>query len=195
MPYLLSTGRAAQVLALALTLVVPALLWLVVAQPLIAWHSARAEVLIQRQEMKLRMQALAAAMPTLQQHVTALAAGGSEERELLAGDNDATASAALQEKLQGMLAEAGAKLSSIETFPSETVGAFRRIRLQMSLNASWPTLVTLLSQIHAAAPVMLVDDMQIQPALHRISTASGTFDVNCTVFAFRSAANIRAGSK
>jgi len=33
-----------------------------------------------------------------------------------------------------------------------------------------------------------VDDLQVRPALHRISTAPGSFDVTCAIFAFRSAA-------
>jgi Type II secretion system (T2SS), protein M subtype b len=70
--------------------------------------------------------------------------------------------------------------------PGEDAGAFRRIRLRISFNSSWPVLVALLKDMHVATPVLLVDELQVQPALHRISTAPGTYDITCSVFAFRS---------
>ena len=45
--------------------------------------------------------------------------------------------------------------------------------------------MALLKDIQLARPALLMDEMQLQPALHRISTAPGTFDVSCSLFAFR----------
>ena len=46
--------------------------------------------------------------------------------------------------------------------------------------------MSLLKEIEFATPALLVDELQVEPALHRISTAPGTFDITCAIFGFRS---------
>jgi hypothetical protein len=190
----LPTGRMGQLLALGLGTLVLAVLWLGVAAPLIEWHGERAEVLAQRASLARRMAALVGVVPALQEQVTAVATSGAGEPALLEGDSDSMASALLQERLQAMFMAAGVQLNSVETLPGEEAEAYRRIRLRVSFNAAWPVLMALLKEMHVATPVLLVDELQVQPALHRISTAPGTFDVSCAVFGFRSGA-VRAAAR
>jgi general secretion pathway protein M len=184
----LPTGRAGQLLALGLTLLLLAVFWLGVVAPLIEWHGERAEALAQQGARAMRMEALAAALPTLQEQTKAVAATGVGEAALLDGDSDTTASASLQERLQAMIMQKGVQLRSVETLPGDDAGAYRRIGLRVAFDASWPVLIDLLKDLHLATPALLVDDLQVRPALHRISTAPGSFDVTCAIFAFRSAA-------
>jgi general secretion pathway protein M len=181
----LPTGRAGQMLALGLPLLTVGALWLGVAVPLIEWHQDRDAGLARRFELASRMETLVGMVPKLREQAAA-AASGSDEPAVLEGDSDSTASASLQERLQVLFLKAGVQLNSMETVPGEEAGAFRRIRLRISFNASWPVLVALLKDLHVATPVLLVDEVQVQPALHRISTAPGTYDISCSVFAFRS---------
>jgi hypothetical protein len=183
---MMPTGRAGRLLALGLTLAVPAAMWFGAAAPLLQWHEDRAEALAQREALAEHMLALKAALPALRQQAAAIAASGAGEPALLEGESDPVASAFLQERLQAMFLKAGVQLNSIETQPSEDAGTFRRVRLQVTFNATWPVLMGLLQDIRLAAPALLVDELHVQPALHRISTAPGTFDVSCAVFAFRS---------
>jgi general secretion pathway protein M len=184
----LPTGRAGQLLALGLTMLVLAVFWLGVVAPLIEWHGERAEALAQQGALAMRMEGLAAALPNLQEQAKAVAASGVGEAALLDGDSDTTASASLQERLQAMFMQKGVQLRSVETLPGDDAGAYRRIGLRVAFDASWPVLVDLLKDLHLATPALLVDDLQVRPALHRISTAPGSFDVTCAIFAFRSAA-------
>jgi general secretion pathway protein M len=181
----LPTGRTGQLLALALTVLALASLWLGVAAPLIDWHGERAALVAQRAALAQRMETLVTTRTALQEQAKAVAAGGAGETALLEGDSDSVASAALQEMLQAMFAQAGLQLNSVETLPGEEAGAYRRIRLRVSFNASWPVLMALLKDVQLARPALLVDEVQLQPALHRISTAPGTFDVSISLFAFR----------
>jgi general secretion pathway protein M len=185
----LPTGRAGQLLAVGLTSLVLGVFWLGVIAPLLEWHDERAEALAQQESLAVRMEALAAALPSLQEQARAVAVSGAGEAALLDGDSDTTASASLQERLQAMFLQKGVQLRSVETLPGEEAGAYRRIGLRVSLDASWPVLMDLLKDLHVGTPALLVDDLQIKPALHRISTAPGSFDVTCSVFAFRSAAS------
>jgi general secretion pathway protein M len=191
----LPKGRTGQLLALGLTLLAFALLWLGIVMPLIDWHTERAAALAHQEMLTQRMDALAAALPSLQEQAKAEAAGGAGEAALLDGDNDSMASASLQERLQAMFMQAGVQLNSVETLPGDDAGAYRRIGLRISFNASWPVLMTLLKEMHVATPSLLVDELQVTPALHRISTAPGSFDVACAIFAFRSASAAKVAAR
>jgi hypothetical protein len=182
----LPTGRTGQLLAFGLTSLALAMLWLGVIMPLIDWHSDRAAALGQQEALTQRMEALATALPNLQEQANAVAAAGAGEAALLEGDSDSMASASLQERVQAMFMATGVQLNSVETLPGDDAGAYRRIGLRISFNASWPMLMALLKDIHLASPALLMDELQVTPALHRISTAPGSFDVACAIFAFRS---------
>jgi general secretion pathway protein M len=190
----LPTGVWGRVLALGLTISVIAVLWFGIVMPLIDWHDRRAEALAELLALEVRMEDLTASLPNLKNEVAALAASGNGEPALLAGDSDSMASASLQERLQAMFMQAGVPLNTVETLPGEEAGAYRRIHLRVSFNASWPVLAGLLKDIQVATPALLIDELQLQPALHRISTAPGTFDISCAIFAFR-AGTIRAASR
>jgi len=181
----LPTGRSGQAIALALPCAALAILWSGVLMPLADWHGQRAEQLEQRIALAQRMESLAASLPDLERRAAAVSTSGAGELALLRGDSDAGASAALQEHLQALFMTAGVQLNSVETLPGEEAGAYRRIRLRVSFNASWPVLTALLNSIDASSPAVLVDELQVQPALHRISTAPGLLDVSCAIFAFR----------
>ena len=182
----LQTGPLARLLALGLTLSVLAVLGLGVVLPLIAWHGERAEELDARAALARRMESLAASLPALRQQAAAAAAAGSGDLALLAGDSDSLAGASLQERLQEMSVQAGVRLSSVEMLPGEDAGTYRRVRLRLSFTASWPVLIGLLREIQAASPTLMVDGLQVQPALHRIGTVPDGFDVSCTLYALRS---------
>ncbi len=181
----LPTGRPGQLLALTLTMLVLVLLWVGVAMPLIDWHDERADILVRQAALVQRMEALVASRASLQEQASRVASSGAGDAALLEGDSDSVASAALQELLQATFMQAGIQLNSVETMPGEEEGVYRRVRLRVSFNASWPVLMSLLKEIEVARPVLLIDELQVQPALHRISTAPGTFDVSCAIFGFR----------
>jgi len=182
----LPTGRTGQMLALGLTLALPLAMWLGAIGPLLAWHADRAEALGQREALARHILVLQATLPTLRQQASTIAASGAGEPALLDGESNSVASAFLQERLQAMFVQAGVQLNSVETLPGDDAGPYRRIRLQLAFNANWSALMELLKDIHGATLALLIDELHVQPALHRISTAPGTFDVSCVVFAFRS---------
>lgn len=162
-------------------------LWLGGVMPLIGWYDDRDADLARRSVLASRMAMLASEIPVLRARAAPTVSAGTDNEALLLGDSDAVASASLQERLQAMFLQAGVPLNSVETVPGEDANQFRRIRLRISFNASWPVLVALLKSLHVATPVLLVDELQVQPALHRMSTAPGTYDITCSVFAFRAA--------
>ena len=181
----LPTGRAGQVAAVGLLAIVAVLAWLVVAAPLMAWHSNRAEALAGRTALARRMAQLAERLPELQRQAAASAAAGPAANALIEGSSDAVAGAALQQAVQGMASRAGATLSSTEALVAEPAGAYRRISLRVAVNAPWPLLVEMLRQTAEATPQMLVDDLQVRG--NRAIGVQGVppLDASWTVMGFR----------
>ncbi len=181
----LPTGRAGRLCAAGLTLLAVAALLLGVVMPLCDGYAARAEALSRQAMLARRMAALVASLPELRREAAAAAGAASGGAALLPGGTDSAASALLQERLQAGLAQNGVALNTVETLAGEEAGAYRRIRLRLAVTASWPALVAWLRDVGEATPAMFVDELQIQPALHKIGTAPNSFDLTCTVLAFR----------
>ncbi|MGC1294246.1 MAG: hypothetical protein WA869_04330, partial [Alloacidobacterium sp.] len=81
--------------------------------PLVEWYGERADELAQQEALAQHMEALVAALSTLQEQAKAVAASGAGEAALLDGDSDNMASASLQERLQTMFTQTGVQLHSV----------------------------------------------------------------------------------
>lgn len=189
----LPEGLRGRILALALTATVLAALWFGCVQPLIDWHAARAESLVQRRALLQRMTELVATLPDLQQQASSVRAPTAA---LLEGASDAVAGASLQGAVQSMAAAAGAELSSIETLPAEQRGAYRRIGLRVATAAPWPILVALLRSVEEGTPRMLVDDLQLRAPAVELRSAATPVSAAFTIVAFRAvpAGSVPAGN-
>ena len=164
------TGRRGQGLAVGLTLLVLAVVWLGAVAPLQAWYADRAETQMQRQALLQRMQALAASLPRLRAAVSKATNGAASGSVLLEGNSDAVAAADLQEMVQRMAGAAGASLAAVETLPAERSGAWHKVALRINLNAPWPVLMALLRSVEQSPTRMFVDDLHF----HSPSTAGPT---------------------
>src|SRR6266700_6711176 len=140
----LPTGPVGRLLALGLVLFVLATAWIGGAGPLIAWHAERADRLDQRRILAGRMASIAAEVTELQQKVGAATDHAQAASALLQGGTDAVAGAALQTAVEQMARSAGVSITSVETLPGESAGAYRKIGLRMVVNAPWPSLIKML---------------------------------------------------
>ena len=184
----LPTGRAGQALAVALTLLALLLVWEVVADPLIGWYGQRADEVSRQRLLAARMQARVAALPALRRQVATLRHAGPAKSALLAGRTDAIAAADLQGLIQDMATGAGTALSSTEALPARQQGAYRRVALRISFNATLPVLVQLLQSLDGSSPRMLVDDLQLHTSpiiVAQNHDAAPPLDATMTVIGFR----------
>jgi hypothetical protein len=184
----LPTGRPGRLLALGIAIAIPLVLWFGLGAPLLQWHAERAATLVERRELARRMQDLLAEIPDLQRRA-------SQEPKvvgadsLLAGDSDAIAAAALQEKVQAIAAETGATVSSAEILPAQELGGYRRIGLKIAVYARvWSGLVRLLQGMQQATPKMLVGELEIRAMPTRSEAVDVPVSATITVLAYRAAA-------
>ena len=182
----LPTGRRGQVIAVALTILVVALVWIAIVNPLTGWYNQRAETLRQRQELLSREIELVGTLTTLQK-LAREAANRPLPLAVLTGDTDAYASASLQGLMQDMASKSGATLTSVGTLSGVPVGDYQRIGLRVAMTATWPVFIQFLHAVEAATPQMLVDDISLHSSVMTLaSSADLPIQVSFTVVAFRS---------
>lgn len=180
----LPDGPRGRIIAVGLTLIGFAVLWIGVAAPLIDWNRALAETREGREALARRMVVVADGLPDLQRRVTNTPVSSTTSRATIEGGTDALAAAALQEQIQEMGRRAGITLSSAEALTVEAVGAYRRIGLRVALEGRWPVLIRFLQAIEQASPSMLVDDLQLQRGVLLAGTDT-PLAASFTVFGFR----------
>lgn len=181
----LPTGLPGRLLALGLTLLVIGALWIGAVGPLTGWYAERSEGLAQQRALARRMTELAATLPDLRKRASSAARTGPATATLLQGESDAVAGATLQEAVQRMATGAGATLSSVEMLPTAQEGAYRPIRLRVSLSAPWPVVIHLLAALEEATPLMLLDDLQVTGVRLLIQPVAMPLEATFTVVAFR----------
>ena len=182
----LPTGRRGQLLAVGLTVICIAALWVAMVSPLLSWYETRAQELDDRRLVAARMTRIAQSVPDLLRQAAALRAAAPAGRDLaLEAPSDAVAGARLQQRMQDLASAAGITLSSIETLPAQQQGGYRRISLRVTCSASLPVLVGLLQKLEVSSPKMLIDDLDLDasPDLNRPDGIA--IGANFTVIAFR----------
>jgi general secretion pathway protein M len=157
----LPDGRRGQMLAVGLTLVAAAIVWIAAVGPLIGWYQDRAYAITQQRQMAARMAALSLQIPALRSAVAAAGLQSAGDQILLTGNTDAIAGANLQSALQDLASQAGTSLDSAALLPVQPAGALRRIGMQVSVTAPLPVLVALLEAIGTARPRMIVSALSI----------------------------------
>jgi general secretion pathway protein M len=188
----LPEGPRGRALALGVTLVLLAGVWLAAVQPLVQSYADGADELERRAALAARMADVAATLPDLQRAAEAPTTDMTPASATLDGASDSLAAASLQGLLEGMTNSVGAHLTSAEALPAEQVGAWRRISLRLTVDATWPVLIHLLQQVERATPRMFVDELQVhaQPAAEKLHEPP--LDISFIVLAFRAAAATEA---
>jgi hypothetical protein len=184
----LPTGRSGRIAALGLLLVAALILWLGVAQPLMALYASRAEDLAEHSDMLDHLDSIALEAPRLHAIVASRRQGAPTTGETLDGTTDALAAAALEGLVQQTASACGITVSSIEDVPATPAGPLRRIGLRVHLSGDYPSLVEMLKRLRHGPPAMLVDDLSVSASS---GIASKALDTDFTLYAFR-AGNGRA---
>ncbi len=184
----LPEGPRGRALALAMTAIALALVWLGVAQPVLDSYAESADELERRTALAQRMSDLAASLPELQRAAQSQTTEAAPAAATLEGTSDAVAAASLQGLLEGMANSVSAHITSAEALPAEQVGAYRRISLRLTVGATWPVLIRMLQLVDRATPRMFIDELQIhaQPAAEKLREPP--LDISLVVLSFRSAA-------
>ncbi|APH57603.1 General secretion pathway protein M [Granulibacter bethesdensis] len=161
----LPTGRAGQLCALGLALLAVGMTWLGIISPLLGWYAARQYRIEDRTTLLAHMQGAVASLPALQQTRTLMQRGNAANTVLLQSPNDAANAAQIQEALRALSQQTGVSLLSAETLPADTLGAYRKISLRLSVRGSWPALIALIAGLGEASPQIIADEIQMHASI------------------------------
>lgn len=181
----LPTGRRGQVVALAMTGIVLAMIWFAIVNPLRAWYSERAELLAERQALAANLEQRAVDLPALLRRTDRESASELHASTLLEGATDALAGAHLLERLQQMAASSGAVLTNVAMTPPAPMGELRRIGAGAAVTATWPQLLMLLREIDLSSPRLLVAAVEIRATPFMTRESEPPLEIELSVFGFR----------
>jgi general secretion pathway protein M len=189
----LPTGTSGRSLALGMTLLVAAIVWVGVIAPIQDWYGERAEQLRRDQAMARRMTALVGMLPALRSEAERVAGAGMGGQDtdaptaLLAGTTDALAAASLQQQIDGHAATAGARIGSEEILPGQPAGDLRAIAVRLTITAPYRSLVALLLALARSTAPMVVDELQIHGSASTAGAADVPVEASLTVTSWRAA--------
>lgn len=181
-------GPRGQALALGMTAIALAFVWLGVVAPVLDWQAERAETLRRQQALAHRMAVLVETLPTLRETASHAAESGRRPGALLAGTTDALAAAKLQQALDELAAAAGVRIGSEEILPVQAEGEFRAIAVRVTLTAPWRSVVALLQAMAKADVPMMANEMQLRGPPDNAHDPSLPVAASFTVTAYRAAA-------
>jgi general secretion pathway protein M len=170
----LPVGQAGRLLALALLIAVLAILYVVVAAPVLDIYNEREVILGNHRLLEPRLQAAAAEVPRLQARLAELREAAGTRQFAIEGTNDAIASAGMQNRIDEMAAAAGVTIASIEGLPSEPQGLYRRIGLRVEARGTYDSIVRLLGAIEKASTPLVLDNLQIHGAVQLLGASAPT---------------------
>jgi hypothetical protein len=179
-------GRPGQALAVGCGVLVVALVWLGLIDPLWSWYGERQVLLEQRQMLLGRMQGLVARLPALQAASAAQPGGAEAAVGLLPGGSDAVAAAALQETVQKMATAAGASLAAVETLPAAVrADHWHQVSLRISLNAPWPVLIDLMHAVGQGPARIFIGDVHFHSPVILAHPAVLPIQASMVLYGFR----------
>jgi general secretion pathway protein M len=180
----LPEGRPGQLLAVGVTLIGLAIIWITAIAPVFSWYEARADLLAQQQMTAANMAALIRETPQLRAAVAAARPQTQDQQILVPGATDDIAGANLQSALQSLAQASGTSLDSSAVMPVQVAGALHHIGIQVSVTATWPVLIGFLEAISTARPRMIVEQLSLINAAQGDNAGDQPVQASFTVGAF-----------
>ena len=107
--------------------------------------------------------------------------------EMLPGNSDPLAAAALQQRLDELAAASGVRIGSEEILPAQVAGAVRVIAVRVTASTPYRSLVALLLAMAQAETPMIADEIALRSALPNTRDPELTVNASFTVSSFRPA--------
>lgn len=160
--------RARQrLLAVTLALVAGVLALVIVLTPVLERHRHYDTAIAEAAHRLERLQAAVARTPDLEAEVSARRAALSSADLFLREGSDSLAAAQMQEALRGMVDAAGGDTGSTQVLEPRDVDSFTRIGVRIRLEGDIETLREFLHAVETSRPMLLVEDLQVQPDARR----------------------------
>lgn len=144
--------------------------YLFVVEPLVVGYDAIDRETDDAREQLAHFERLAAMRPAVAQQLQQVDSQQTAQGYYLSGGTDALAAAGLQDRINALVAANGGTLRSTQPMPGVEEQGFRRITLKVQLTATTEELFDTLYELEAGAPILFVEDLDIQSRIVRRQT-------------------------
>lgn len=159
----MSNRRMQRWLAVGLLLLVMAVVIFAVLLPLVttglAYHEEKNDLLFRLQ----RQQTIAGRETQVKEQLELIKQQFLEQGYFSTSSTEALASAELQNIVKTAVADAGGQLTSTQGLPGRLTDGFFRVAVKVRMTGTTEALVGVLHTIESAVPVLLVDQLDINP--------------------------------
>ncbi len=159
----MNNGRMQRWLAVGLLLLVMAVVVFAVLLPLVttglAYHEEKIDLLFRLQ----RQQTIAGRETQVKEQLELIKQQFLEQGYFSTSSTEALASAELQNIVKTAVADAGGQLTSTQGLPGKLTDGFFRVAVKVRMTGTTEALVGVLHTIESAVPVLLVDQLDINP--------------------------------
>lgn len=178
-----------RVLALALLLAVPGLIYLGVVAPVRAYHAGLEEEIATLEDTLARYRRLGADRATLAARLR-----GAEQEEpdaalYLDGASDALAAARLQDIVNGIVKESGGSVESVRVMESADDGNHRRVSVQLLIECRIDSLQKILYAVETGQPYLFIKKIGVANVSgirsRNAATTPSDLDVQIEIYGYR----------
>ena len=143
---------------------------LFLVEPLVVGYDAIDREIDDAQEQLAHFERLAAMRPAIARQLQQAGSQQTAQGYYLNGGTDALAAAGLQDRINALVANNGGTLRSTQPMPGVEEQGFRRITLKVQLTATIEELFDTLYELESGAPILFVEDLDIQSRIVRRQT-------------------------
>lgn len=159
----MNDARFQRWLAVGLLLLVIAVITFALFMPLItaglAYHEEKDNLMFRLQ----RQQTIAGREGRVAEELESIKQQFQEKGYFSNSSTEALASAELQNIVKTAVADAGGQLTSTQGLPGKMEGDFFRIAVKVRMTASMEALVSVINALETAVPILIVDQLDINP--------------------------------
>jgi len=162
-----------RLLALAILLLLLAIGWLLIINPLLRHQQQTDSTIVSLQQQLERYEQINASLPALQQAHSELSDQLADADLLLDGRTAALQSAQLQQHIGAVISRYEAELVKVQSLPATSQPPLTAVHLSVELRLSLPQLTGVLASLQSDAPLLVISQLKIKAGKTLISRNTG----------------------
>jgi len=174
-----------RVAAAALAFLVVMVALMIAVPPLRAAYDRAGTRLTQQLQQIARIEALAAREAALARSISSLRGSAGNADLLLPAGSDGAAVAQLQDRLQALLAQNNAELTSVEALPAADQAGYRRVGLRLQFSTDVAGLRAILHGLETARPMLVTESLSVRSRSARAIGVANPLDVRLDTVALK----------
>jgi hypothetical protein len=174
----------ARLSALLILVVLAAALWTILVQPLVSAYTDRFVEVRQLRSQMSNLNGRDRNAGDLARNFDQLKAQLADRALVLPATSDGGATAQIQRRVEQLLGEAGARLSSVQALPPLSADGLRRVGLRLQFSADTPSLQAILHDLEFGRPALVLENVFIHARSDRAVGVVRPLTVRLDIFAF-----------